>query len=127
MSALGFFIGWDKLTPWLSRDNVDSVVKGCALACSTDATYDFCTKVRTLKDAEKKEFKTTCAVFSAVDDFNEYSVTSCPALNCKKPCEEIMVNEKAGVLSKEGEVDKCKITDGTEIYDVTSIATFPNK
>ena len=38
---IGFTVGWDKIAPWLSRDNVDSIVTQCEVACSTQSVYDF--------------------------------------------------------------------------------------
>src|SRR3990170_3126866 len=48
--AIGFFLGWDKIAPWLNKENnIDDLSKACQSACSTQSTFDFCTKPREVK------------------------------------------------------------------------------
>ena len=84
---LGFTIGWDKLAPWISKDNVQTIVNQCATACTTGDTYGFCTKPRTLK-AEGGETPGTCWYFSHDSILKErYGVGLCSSVNCEKSCD----------------------------------------
>ncbi len=49
---LGFTTGWDKLAPWLSGNNVDTIVTACEAACTMGSQYDFCTFERDLKASD---------------------------------------------------------------------------
>jgi hypothetical protein len=109
---IGFTIGWGNIAPWLSSDNVDTIVNQCDAACSTTSKYDFCTKERTLR-AEKEEIDTTCAIFSVVEMYSKYGVSSCPSIDCGLACGDITVENKNAV-----ERDVC----GENEEDITSIA-----
>ena len=105
---LGFTIGWKKITPWISNQNVKDVVGTCSAACATGGTYDFCSVDRQLIDEGKNKFTASCAVFSVVKDFGKYGVEMCN-INCEEPCAEIAINGKVGDLT---------LTSG---YDVTAL------
>ena len=92
---LGFTMGWDRISPWISTTNVDNIVTTCSAACTTAQVYDFCSVPRELKDAEGNKITTTCAVFATVDDFAKYSIDSCN-INCQVPCDQIRINEVEG-------------------------------
>jgi len=92
---LGFTIGWKKITPWISNQNVKDVVGACSAACATGGTYDFCGVDRQLIDEGKNKFTASCAVFSLVDKFTKYGVESC-SISCSEPCADISINEKTG-------------------------------
>lgn len=93
---LGFTIGWKKITPWISNQNVKDVVGACSAACATGGTYDFCSVERQLVDEKKTKTLASCAVFSTVDKFKSlYGVETCN-IDCKKPCVEISINGKLG-------------------------------
>jgi hypothetical protein len=77
---VGFTMGWDKIAPWLSSDNVDTIVTQCGVACSTNAKWDFCSTDRELKSGAMK-VKTNCNLFADLDALNPYGVASCN-LNC---------------------------------------------
>jgi hypothetical protein len=89
---LGFTIGWDKFAPWLKpKNNVNSIVQACSLACTTSNQYDFCTNLRELKaedlpvDAEGKEVKSvkqTCKFFATDAGYASYAITDCPDIEC---------------------------------------------
>ena len=89
---LGFTIGWDKFAPWLKpKNNVNSIVQACALACTTSNQYDFCTNPRELRaedlpaDDEGKEVKSvkqTCKFFSETADYDAYAIAACPDIEC---------------------------------------------
>jgi hypothetical protein len=85
---LGFTMGWDRLAPWLSSNNVDDVVTACNVACSTGATYDYCTKERTLKaddlPGDLKEVKGDCDFFSTDPEYAMYGIGDCSSI---QPCE----------------------------------------
>ena len=75
---LGFTMGWERIAPWMSKDNVDTIVNQCSVACSTQSVYDFCTKTRELKadglPGGVKSFKGNCSYFSTIKD--------CPSITC---------------------------------------------
>jgi hypothetical protein len=79
--AGGFVIGWNKLLPWLSSNNVETVVTQCQVACSTNSQYGFCTQKRTVNDGNTEVAKdVTCA--KLVSDFPAVGVTACPQVIC---------------------------------------------
>jgi len=100
---LGFTLGWDKVSPWVSKVNVKDVQTACEAACATTSQYDYCSVDRELRDANKNKFKTTCPVFAAVSDFDDYFIQGCN-IDCRKPCESITINnlpgEKVTVVGK---------------------------
>ena len=82
--VLGFAIGWDKMVPWLSKDNVSTIVNQCETACTTGDTYGFCTKDRTLNDGTNK-YSGTCNDFSLdanKDKYSKYGIGKCNAITC---------------------------------------------
>ena len=72
---IGFTIGWGNLAPWISTDNVDTIIQQCSVACSTNSVNDFCVKERTLKQ-DGEELTGTCF------DFLTRGVNDCPEINC---------------------------------------------
>ena len=109
---IGFAMGWENIAPWLSGDNVDTIVNQCGAACSTNSMYDYCSKMRKLK-AEKIEIETNCATFSVISEYDKYGIEECSALSCDIPCVTIKVGSKTAV-----EKEVCEATED----DVTSIA-----
>jgi len=98
--AVGFTVGFEKIAPWLSSNNVDNVVTSCSIACTTNNIYEFCSLERTLKaddlpsgdDGEsRKEVMGTCNDFAenGEDEFNsdfaKYGIQECPALETECP------------------------------------------
>ena len=79
---LGFTIGWSRLLPFLSRQNVDSVVNGCVASCSSGSIYGFCTQVRELIPAEGDSIEATCKEFATNPDYEKYGIKDCPAITC---------------------------------------------
>lgn len=81
---LGFTIGWEKISPFISRDNVDTIATQCSLACSTESVYDFCTKERTLKAEglpnNVNEVSNTCEFFATDSEYQKYGIEECPGL-----------------------------------------------
>ncbi len=81
---IGFTVGWEKLAPWISGDNVDETVNQCSVACSTSSVYNFCSKEVTLKADDLpggiKEMKGNCSFFATESDYEKYGVQDCPGL-----------------------------------------------
>ncbi|GBE19808.1 hypothetical protein BMS3Abin17_00537 [archaeon BMS3Abin17] len=84
----GFTIGWSSISSYLSSNNVNTIVKACSTACSTDDVYGYCSIDRKLVDAEKKEFTETCAEFSINADYEKYGIQACSAIDCPSVSEE---------------------------------------
>lgn len=86
---LGFTMGWDTIAPWIKKgNNVDGISRQCSVACTTQNSYDFCSKERTLKapdlpeenGEEIKEKKGTCSFFATEDDYSPYGIEDCSGL-----------------------------------------------
>ena len=77
---LGFTLGWKKLVPWLSTNNVDTIVNACNAACSTNSQYDFCSFERELRDEKGKEYKGNCNTFATEILYKIYGIKECPEL-----------------------------------------------
>ena len=84
---IGFMVGWNRIAPWLSNENVDNIVNSCETACTTKSTFGYCSKPMKLNDGES-EFEDTCANFAKGDIIAEGDT---PAKNYAKygikPCE----------------------------------------
>ena len=91
MLILGFTIGWSKLLPFISSENVATVANGCVSACSTKSIYGFCTQPRTLIDAEDNEFTDTCYNFATDEKYAKYGVAACPSVT--SDCEALKAEE----------------------------------
>ncbi len=90
--AIGFMIGWDKLVPWVSQNNVNTVVSACSNACGLGSAYEYCNYDRELKDADKNKIKTTCSLFSNIDEYSQkYGIEKCPSLCEKKVCQDLKI------------------------------------
>lgn len=76
---IGFTMGWNKILPWLPTNNVQEVKTNCALACSMENEYDFCTK--TVKVVtEDDDFTGTCKSFATNPAHSGYGIEDCPTL-----------------------------------------------
>ncbi len=91
--VIGFTIGWQKVLPFLSSNNVDTIVNQCQASCTTGDVYGFCTLERKLsasdlpKDAngkDQKQVSNTCSFFSTDAGYSKYSIAQCPGL-CPAP------------------------------------------
>ncbi len=82
--VIGFTVGWQKILPWLSSNNVDTIVNQCQAACTTANAYGFCGMNRTLKADDlpggNKEAIGTCFTFSNDTAYDMYGVGECPSL-----------------------------------------------
>jgi len=90
--VLGFTMGWKKLLPFISQDNVETIKTSCVSACSTGNIYGFCTQNRTLKadglplgeDGKvPKEMIGNCSLFSTSPDFAKYGIGDCNMIDCE--------------------------------------------
>lgn len=88
--VIGFTVGWNTLFPFLERENnVDQVVQNCELACTTGATYDWCTRERNLKASDLpeggKEKIGSCKFFATTEEYSKYNIERCTALESQCP------------------------------------------
>jgi hypothetical protein len=80
---LGFTVGWNKFLPWLSTDNIQTVVTQCQVACTTNSQYGFCTQKRTVNDGETDiALDVTCAQLSSDAQYSSIGVTTCSQITC---------------------------------------------
>lgn len=80
----GFATGWGNLWGKIQGymgggSNVDTIVSGCQLACSSNNKYDFCESVRIAKLGEGKSVRGTCQNFASDPGIG---VQSCSSVNC---------------------------------------------
>lgn len=78
--AGGFVIGWNKLLPWLSSNNIETVVTQCQVACTTNSQYGFCSQNRTVNDGENELYKNNITCAQLVE--TSIGVASCPQVPC---------------------------------------------
>lgn len=76
---LGFTMGWQKVLPWLSSNNVDTIVTQCQASCTTSSQYGFCLQNRSVNDGTNPVFNATCLQLSAN---SKYGVSSCSQVQC---------------------------------------------
>lgn len=113
---IGFTIGWSNIAPWLSQNNVKTIVSQCETACTINSKYDYCTKVRTLKD-DKTEIETSCATFSIIVEYDKYGIDECPLIECNFDCETINLAGQAASVK-----DLCEDTED-DITSITSVGS----
>src|SRR3990167_3529052 len=80
MMIIGFTIGWSGIKFFVSKDNSDTIVTACNVACSTNSQNSFCDAKRemtkdgvTLKDV-------TCNYLAKKQP--KYKVESCGSISC---------------------------------------------
>ena len=81
----GFTKGWDSFAPFLSSNNVDSVVIQCQISCSSNSEYNYCSKAVELKADDLpggvKKVSANCTFFANAPDYaDKYGVDKCPGL-----------------------------------------------
>lgn len=83
---LGFTMGWDKIAPWLSGNNVDTIVTACEASCTIGSQYDFCTLQRNLKASDLpgdvKRVNGTCQFFATEELYGVYAIQECAGIVC---------------------------------------------
>ncbi len=77
---VGFTVGWGNIAPWISTNNVDTIITQCETACSTQSVYDFCMRKRDLKSDEEKLKDVTCNYLSK--QRTQYGINGCAAVSC---------------------------------------------
>ena len=77
---LGFTMGWNKIAPWISGNNVDTIVAACEASCATNSVYDFCVVGRNLKADDGKLKDVTCNYLS--NNQPKYGVGACSSVSC---------------------------------------------
>ena len=84
--VLGFTIGWSKVLPFISSNNVDNIQSTCSTACSTNNAYDYCVLNRTLQASDlpggAKQFYTNCSFLSTNPTYTKYGIATCPQVDC---------------------------------------------
>lgn len=58
--VLGFSIGWEKILPFLSKTNTESIQTSCLAACTGQQVANFCSLPKTVKDGVNPKFEATC-------------------------------------------------------------------
>jgi len=82
MLILGFTMGFSKVLPFLSSENVQSIVEGCRTACLTSAKYAYCTQNRTLIDESENPYIGSCLQFTTNDSLKVFGIEECPSITC---------------------------------------------
>ncbi len=86
---VGFMVGWQKVLPWISSSNVDTIVNQCQSSCATQDTYGFCNLAKTLKSPDlpndaagkpQKEVTANCTFFANDVNYVKYGIAKCPDL-----------------------------------------------
>jgi len=113
---LGFTLGWNKIAPWLSANNVDTIVTSCDAACATASEYDFCLAKKTLKAEDVKLTDVTCYYLS--QEQTQYGVAECSTVSCNvKFVEAFSVEELSTHCDENGQVIQALIDDKLESYE----------
>jgi len=81
---MGFTLGWNKLLPFISTNNVDTIKTSCGIACSTSSTFDYCSVVREVKDGVNDKFSETCYNLANSDEYSSrnYGIEKCSSITC---------------------------------------------
>ena len=80
LMILGFTLGWSKILPFISANNVDKVLQNCQAACVTGGSFDFCNSKRELKADEINLKDVTCNYL--VNNQAKYGIAACPSVSC---------------------------------------------
>ncbi len=122
---IGFSIGWNKIFPFINPpNNVKEVADKCALACSTEDKYGFCSSERSLKletdlngFAPDKKLKGNCYDLATV---SQLGIASCASVRCDAYSNEIYANKQCEI-QRAGEVKYL----GADGKPVTKACTAP--
>lgn len=118
---LGFTMGWGKVAPWLSSNNVDSVQNACTAACATQSTYDFCFAKRDLRAGNEKLKDITCNYLAK--EKPKYDIANCTLI----PCSNVIIKKeimdvpslKNSCAGNEGKTVQALIKSKLESIDCT--------
>jgi len=109
---VGFTMGWQKILPFMSTNNVDTIVSACATACSTGSQYDFCSLTRDLKAGDDSVKDVTCNYLA--EKQTQFGVDSCPSVSC----DNVVLREQKLV---EGVTEiSCDGDEGKMVYALSS-------
>ena len=75
---LGFTLGWQKILPFVSTNNVNTLVTTCGIACSTNSQFDFCTVKRDLNVGDDSIKDVNCNYLA--EKQKKYGVDSCGSI-----------------------------------------------
>jgi D-alanyl-lipoteichoic acid acyltransferase DltB (MBOAT superfamily) len=82
--VLGFTIGWQNVLPWLSSNNVNTIVNQCQASCTTSDVYGYCSLARTLVASDlpnnQKQIVGNCSFFSTNSAYTKYGIVACSNL-----------------------------------------------
>ena len=82
--VLGFSVGWNKILPFVSQDNVNAVTQQCGIACTTNDAFNFCNQTRDLTTSGKT-YRDSCFGFSTNTSYAAYGIATCLALQSSCP------------------------------------------
>lgn len=78
--AAGFMIGWNRLLPWLSTNNVDTTVTQCQIACTTNSKYAWCTQPRNVSTDEVENLYKDVTCEQLVKE--NIGISACSQITC---------------------------------------------
>ena len=73
---LGFTLGWNKVVPFISTSNLNSLSTQCSAACTTNSAYDFCSKQFDANTGSLTLTNVTCDYLS--QEAPQYAIDSMP-------------------------------------------------
>ncbi len=81
---VGFTVGWARLLPFVSTNNIDTIKTSCGIACSTSSAFDYCSVEREVKDGTNDKFSETCYNLANSDEYasRNYDIKACPSITC---------------------------------------------
>lgn len=82
--VLGFTMGWNRLLPFVSSNNIENIQTGCNTACSTGNSYNWCQLPREVNDGVNKKFTETCYNLATNPDYisRNYGISPCESITC---------------------------------------------
>ena len=123
MLILGFVLGWDRVLPFISKTNVDTLKTACSVACSTSAEFDFCSVKRELKSDTETLNDVTCNYL--LKEQPKYGIESC-SISCDNVVivetteEEILSSKCSG---NEGKTVQTLVGNVLQTFDCPTQAT----
>ncbi|MDO8528867.1 MAG: hypothetical protein Q7S06_03175 [Nanoarchaeota archaeon] len=82
---VGFALGWNRIAPWLSKDNINQVVDSCNSACTSQSVYDFCLRKREVIAESTTYTNFTCNYMQGqmeTDLSKDFGIQSCAGMTC---------------------------------------------
>lgn len=89
--VIGFTIGWNKIIPYVSSSNTNTVSTQCLAACSTNSVYDFCSRTFDLNSGTATIHNATCNYLAQQQ--TQYGIASCSST----PCDNIIFDTATSV------------------------------